>query len=398
MNRLKNIFLLLLFLGFGFAQGQPDSSKLRISLLTCTPGSELYSVFGHNALRIIDSASGTDVVYNYGTFNFSDPDFYTKFVRGKLLYFLSQSSFDDFMAEYRYFKRGVIEQVLNLNSSEKTQLQQFMFDNIREENRYYSYDFLFDNCSTRLRDLIFKNSNIQGVAIGPFVAPKTTFRDHLHAYLDKANMKWTALGIDLIVGLQADAEMDVYESMFLPEFLAKGVLKTKKGNDNLLVEEQIILPDGQAQQGRTPFWKLPFFAIFCFSFVWVGLGFFKGKWNRYQSVLDRIVFMLTGMLGLVMVFMWFGTDHANCSKNINLVWAIPVNMAIPFLMGNSKPLVYTYLKIYSLLLLLLMIVTMLNPGWLNLALYPLLLALSYRSWILAQAGKDLLKKTGTVNT
>jgi hypothetical protein len=95
------------------AKAQQDSSGLQISLLTCSPGAELYSVFGHNALRIVDSAAGTDIVYNYGTFDFNDPDFYTKFIRGKLLYFVSQVNYSDFLFEYQYFKRGVKEQVLN---------------------------------------------------------------------------------------------------------------------------------------------------------------------------------------------------------------------------------------------------------------------------------------------
>lgn len=380
------------------AQGQGDSSRLRISLLTCTPGAELYSVFGHSALRIVDSASGTDIVYNYGTFNFSDPDFYTKFVRGKLLYFLSQSSFEDFMAEYRYFKRGVIEQVLQLNAAEKMELQQLMFQNVREENRYYSYDFLFDNCTTRLRDLIFKNKNLQRVAIDPFVSSKTTFRDHLHAYLDKAQMNWTALGIDLLVGMQADGKMDVYESMFLPEFLAKGLTKAQKMGGPLLSDEQIILADGQEVPAQTPLWKQPLFLILCFSFFWIAMGFVKDRLTAYQYSVDRFVFMLTGMLGLLLLFMWFGTDHQNCSKNINLIWAMPFNVIIPFVLKSTNKWVFAYLKIYSLLLLLLILVVILNSGWLNIALYPLIVAISYRSWILAQAGKDLLKKMPSVNT
>jgi len=110
---MRTKLLIAFFLCLQFvSRAEQDSSGLRISLLTCTPGAELYSIFGHNALRVIDSAAGTDVVYNYGTFNFNDPDFYTKFVRGKLMYFLSQSSYPDFLFEYSYFKRGIVEQEL----------------------------------------------------------------------------------------------------------------------------------------------------------------------------------------------------------------------------------------------------------------------------------------------
>ena len=142
---MKHISILLVLLLFGrYASAQETPSALRISLVTCSPGSELYSVFGHNALRIVDSAAGTDIAYNFGTFNFDDPDFYTKFVRGKLMYFLSQENFTDFLYAYNYFKRGVSEQVLNLTDTEKKAIQKALFENLSEENRYYKYDFFYD--------------------------------------------------------------------------------------------------------------------------------------------------------------------------------------------------------------------------------------------------------------
>lgn len=163
------LIALLLLASFQFSHAEETSSRLRISLLTCSPGKDLYAVFGHSALRIVDSAVGTDIVYNYGTFDFDDPDFYTKFVRGKLWYFLSQAYFADFIYEYDYFKRPVTEQVLMLTDAEKIALQQAIFDNLREENRYYQYDFLFDNCTTRLRDLIFKTKTASAFLPPPLV-------------------------------------------------------------------------------------------------------------------------------------------------------------------------------------------------------------------------------------
>jgi hypothetical protein len=124
MRILKAYFIAcILLLADCPSQAAPDSSSLQISLITCAPGAELYSVFGHTALRIVDSAANTDIIYNYGTFNFDDPDFYSKFVRGKLMYFLSQQSFPDFLYEYAYFKRGVTEQVLQLSPTEKKEMQ-----------------------------------------------------------------------------------------------------------------------------------------------------------------------------------------------------------------------------------------------------------------------------------
>jgi hypothetical protein len=385
----KLLLVVALFCLNVFARAERDSSALRISLLTCTPGSELYSIFGHNALRIVDSAAGTDVVYNYGTFNFNDPDFYSKFVRGKLMYFLSQSSYPDFLFEYDYFKRGVVEQVLLLNGQEKKELQQFMFDNVREDNRYYKYDFLYDNCTTRLRDIIFrKNSN---AALQPkiFTSYGRTFRDHLHGYLDKASMPWTALGIDLLLGVGADKPMDAMEVMFLPDYLAQGVsLGTEKGK-KIMLEESIVLPDAQSAVIATPFWQTPIFCISVLSLILLLPLALKNQ--RWQQIADNFLFILSGLLGLLLLFMWFGTDHQSFSKNLNLIWAMPTNLVIAFLSRKDAPYLRKYFNVYSILIIMLLAIGLLYRGSINYALFPLMAVLSLRTWMLSRAEKNMLK-------
>ena len=139
---MKNIFTsFLLFISIA-SFSQTDSlaqqgCPIRISLLTCTPGQELYSIFGHSAIRVVDSAANTDLVFNYGTFDFYDPDFYKKFIKGKLVYFVSVDSLQNFLLEYQYDKRGVIEQVLNLSCKEKQAMMSALFENAKEENKFY---------------------------------------------------------------------------------------------------------------------------------------------------------------------------------------------------------------------------------------------------------------------
>src|SRR5574337_431851 len=149
----KNIFLWALLLPMQLI-AQTDSCHIRVSLLTASPGEELYSTFGHSALRITDTVSNTDIVYNYGTFNFDEPNFYMKFVRGKLPFYLSVERFEDFLFEYQQDNRGITEQVLNLNCYEKERIYALLNENMMGPNRMYKYDFTFDNCTTRLRDLI----------------------------------------------------------------------------------------------------------------------------------------------------------------------------------------------------------------------------------------------------
>ncbi len=158
---------------------QNDSCHLRISILTCSPGEELYSTFGHSAIRITDSVSHHDIVYNYGTFNFDEPGFYTKFIRGKLSFYLSTDDFESFMNEYLEEKRDITEQVLNLTCAEKYNIVMLLQANMMAANRTYKYDFTFDNCTTRLRDLIEKCCGYFHPFWKCFVFKKNFSRSHL---------------------------------------------------------------------------------------------------------------------------------------------------------------------------------------------------------------------------
>ena len=381
-------FVLMMLLAASSSHAAPDSSRLQVSLITCAPGAELYSVFGHTALRIVDSAANTDIIYNYGTFNFDDPDFYSKFVRGKLMYFLSQQSFPDFLYEYDYFKRGVTEQVLKLSPTEKTEIQRSLFENVREENRYYKYDFLYDNCATRLRDIIFKTNIDSTYEPSAFAANGATFRDYLHNYLSRAEMQWTTLGIDLLLGIGADKTMTPAESMFLPDYLAQGVSFASKGQSKLVERDQEHLPNAQEPPLKLPFWQTPLFFFLILAFLVILPSFFRSSGMvSFQSIMDRIIFVLSGLLGLLLLFMWFGTDHQSFSKNINLVWAMPVNLLVAFSLNRSQKWLKVYLRYYSLLLLLLMIPVLLHSGLINFTLYPLILVLSFRSWMLSRDEK-----------
>jgi Domain of unknown function (DUF4105) len=377
-------FTVYFLLQLGFAKAETDSSAIRISLLTCTPGAELYSVFGHSALRVVDSAAGTDIVYNYGTFDFNDPDFYTKFVRGKLMYFVSQVSYPDFIFEYQYFKRGVVEQVLHLSPIKKKKIQSFLFENIREENRYYKYDFLYDNCTTRLRDIIFQKEENSIVEVPMIVESGQTFRDHLHYYLNRAEMKWTALGIDLLLGIGADMPMDNMESMFLPDFLMKGISSATVDNVKLESDKIIQVNDLQSIPLQSSFFVTPLFIISLLSFLLLipSFGFIKN--TTLGSLADRILFISTGLLGIFLLFMWLGTDHESFSKNINLIWAFPLNIFFSFRLNAVNKRMQQFFKIWSLMILVLIAVSLSFLGMINMALYPLMLLMSYRYWMLSK--------------
>ena len=131
-----------------------SAQDYQISLLTCDPGDQLYSAFGHSAIRVLERTTGEDLVFNYGTFDFNTPYFYVKFTQRTLDYMLSVSTYERFLAEYNYYQRDVREQVLDLSPEQIERLVEFLQINYRPQNRFYRYDFFYDNCATRIRDVM----------------------------------------------------------------------------------------------------------------------------------------------------------------------------------------------------------------------------------------------------
>ena len=192
----------------------PLSETARASIITCGPGDDFYTTFGHTALRIEDTAQGIDLVYNYGTFDFDTPHFYWKFMRGRLDYRLGRSSFAEFMAEYRYYGRAVWEQGLNYTPQEVSNLFLLLERNYLPEYRYYRYDFFRDNCATRPRDMVYLACGKQEVESGKWkVESGMSYRDYLHSAM-RGKLEWWAMGVDLLLGLPADHNCTADEAMF----------------------------------------------------------------------------------------------------------------------------------------------------------------------------------------
>lgn len=355
-----------------FAQ---DSSHIRISLLTCTPGEELYSIFGHSAIRIVDSSSVTDYVYNYGTFNFDDEGFYLKFIRGKLLYYISLADFSDFKFEYRSTNRGITEQVLDLSASEKINIQQILNENLKEENKYYKYDFFLDNCTTRLRDIIIRSKSPNPVL--PAVMPvTTTFRNAIHLYLDKSKQYWSKLGIDILLGAPTDAVMTISQQQFLPYNLMKALDSTN--NVNIISSSKELYELQPSQQTFSWFTPMVFFAMLLLLFIILGSSR-NSKAQMILTGLDGTLFFIVGVLGILLIFMMTGTDHSMTKANYNVLWALPTHLVISFFFNSRKRIVKLYFLIVAISLGLLVISWFFLPQQMNNSLLLLVLLLWYRS-------------------
>lgn len=324
MNRI--LLLIVCSLGIFFplnAQNGKDD-HIEISILTCAPGQDIYTIYGHNAIRIVDSTAGTDLVYNYGTFDFKTKGFIIKFMRGKLPYTLDVADYQRFIAEYNYFQRDVTEQVLLLDSLQKQNIIEYLAINMQPENRTYKYDFFMDNCATRLRDII--DHNITGFEWDTTRSSNKTFRQIIKEY--QKNFPWTDFGIDLIIGAPADKTTTLSQETFIPDYLANAIKFAKYSNPekaNLQLTENKILTFDAPIQGIN-FLLSPYFLFLLLLLIEVNLYFrnLRGMTHNWVKKYDQFWLWILTFTSILMLFMWFGTDHIPTKYNWNILWASPL--------------------------------------------------------------------------
>jgi len=379
-------FVVFLVCVFSIKTNAQDSSRLRVSLLTCTPGNELYSIFGHSAIRIVDSNNVNDLVFNYGTFNFYDDDFYIKFIKGKLNYFVSVQQTEDFIYSYTSEGRGVTEQVLNFSEQEKINIQHALIENLKEENKYYQYDFFYDNCTTRLRDII--SNNKQPNPLLPYVMPeKTKFRQAIHMYLDKSEQHWSKLGIDLLLGAKTDKIMSAKEQEFLPENLMNAFDQCT--NQKLVSKKNQLTPPTFINQISKSLFT-PNFCFWIFFAIILFLSFLKNKFvSIITTGLDFTILFFTGALGVLFIFMWFGTDHIMTKNNYNIFWALPTNIIAAFFIRSKNHFIRNYFVFVICSLSLILISWNFLPQQLNISLIPIILSLIVRLYCITSQKENL---------
>jgi hypothetical protein len=377
---MRRLLLLLLTIGCLIQPVRAAlSPQATISHITVAPGQDLYDSFGHTALWVYDPANGIDKVYGYGTYDFNAPNFYGKFVRGQLNYMLSVIDMGTFIYSYQYQNRSVTDQVLNLSSEQKEQIYAFLENNYLPENRYYKYDFFFDNCTSRVRDVLKKIGGDNLIFSPP--AEQRSFRQWIDLYLQ--DQDWSDFGMDLGLGDLSDRIATPYESMFLPENLFHGL------------EKATIVRNGQKQplvmQMRTLFQATPFdketegfSPIRAFWLAFLLVAAITGWQYRKKSTsyrIDVFLFVLAGLTGCVLVFLWFGTDHGVTRNNWNLTWAWPLHLFVAFLLGRPhKPTwLSVYFLVYAIVAGLVLLGWRMWPQELDSELVPLVLMLALRA-------------------
>lgn len=351
------------------------TASAEVSILTCSPGPDLYSLFGHSAIRVQDQKSGIDVVFNYGTFSY-DEDFYTNFIMGRLNYRLGVSGITPFLKSYQFEGRGVREQVLDLDSTQKQALFNFLDWNQKPENCYYLYDFFYDNCSSIIRDVLDSTLHGQVIYADLTEDEHPSFRNLIDRYL--IYDPWGDFGIDLGLGLPCDKIADSREYMFLPDKLSEAMDHAQLHGKPLVKSERDILPAATMNISFSLFDPIPlFWMIFGLIAVLSALGLRKGK--RYGFI-DYLILAVFGLAGCLLFFLWFVTDHTATANNFNLLWALPTHFFALFLLFNAK-FRKNYFMVIGVIALITILLFPFLPQMLHMATIPIMLIVLTRSFV-----------------
>ncbi len=326
-------FLFVAFTALGFAQEGMLSPLSKISLLTIGPGDEVYSKYGHSGFRIQDPSIGVDRIYDYGGFDFDAPFFIWKFARGKLDYNMSGYKFKSFFNAYQQENRWVREQTLNLTQDQRNELFAFLQNNYRKENRNYRYDFLFDNCATKIPEVLKNGLGDQLKFNFDHLENQYTFRQLIHQNLDEND--WQTFGIDLALGSIIDKKATPWEHQFLPLYVSEQFANTTVNGQDFVSSDELLIT-AKPIQNKGLFILKPLFWLILLLLAVVVLTYLDHKKNKRTRWLDFSLFLITGLAGLLIFFLWFLTDHTFTKDNFNLLWAFPINLILAFLLLKSK--------------------------------------------------------------
>lgn len=386
MKRIFLVAVMSLSILCSNAQQLSFTDSTVISLITCSPGKEVYEKFGHTGIRIKDKKNGNDLVFNYGIFSFETENFYYKFIKGETDYQLGLYYTGNFLPAYAERNSVVWEQVLNLTVDERRKLIKLLLENYEPENRTYRYNFVFDNCATRPRDKILSALNGY-VKLESNNEPKT-FRQWIGIYVGTDT--WLKFGIDLVFGMDADSFASPSQSMFLPEALMtefqQAQIYLPNGQTKKLVSDKNILVNKNVVSETTSGWSIKPLTV---SLILLIIGTLITIWDlfrrRHYKLFDSFLYIITGLGGLIAAYLMFFSTHPLVKMNLNLLWLNPLNLVVGILMWNQKlriPLFfYQFLNIMFLVGAL--IAFALSVQIFNIAVFPIIVLMLMRStsWV-----------------
>ncbi|MGI6242602.1 MAG: DUF4105 domain-containing protein [Prevotella sp.] len=319
---------------------QQGMDSVEISLLTCSPGTEVWSLYGHTAIRIQDLKNNEDVVVNYGLFDYQQDNFILRFVFGLTDYQVGISPYRLFLLEYAREGRSVVQQTLHLSDEEKVAIINALTDNLQPINRVYRYNFFYDNCTTRARDMI--TDHLQGkVEYAMDLETRRSYREMIHQW--NASHRWASFGCDLLLGLKADFKTDFAHQQFLPNTLqidfdhANVVLP--EGEKYALVDSttEVLRANPDNVKTSTGIWDYitPTILFFSLSIIVLLITIYEFVRRKTFWLLDVILLTLDGLAGLVLFVMIF-SQHPTVSLNLQILLLNPLSIVFVYPVVNQE--------------------------------------------------------------
>lgn len=318
---LRRILIFLFLLPLLSAVRAQRYDSIRASLITCSPGQEVYALYGHTALRLQNFTRGEDLVFNYGVFSFSQPHFVWRFVRGQCDYMVVPIPWKYFTREYEERGSSITAQVLNLTPSEAARLYACMLEDCRPENRQYRYNFLYNNCTTKVRDAIERC--VEGRVVYPDSIPLYTYRQMLRQYT--AAHPWAQEGNDILLGSAVDTALSARAAMFAPEYMlryAENAYVYAENNDKrpLVLDTEILLQK-RPQTVEPEFPLSPTQAMLVLLAFAVLILLLERLFNRQCWLWDAILLAGQGVAGLLLLFMFLFSEHPAVDSNWQ-IWVL----------------------------------------------------------------------------
>jgi hypothetical protein len=386
MKRFILLLLIVVSISHTKAQELVFSDSVKVSLLTCSPGQEVYEKFGHTAIRIYDPKSSIDVVFNYGIFDFETSYFYYKFLNGETDYQLGVYYTGNFLASYSARNSSVSEQLMNLTIQERKKLIQMLLLNYEPQNRIYRYNFVFDNCATRPRDKIQESLNgYLKYENGP---ESKTFRQWIDFYV--GNDTWAGFGINLALGMDADKQANLNESMFLPEVLMyefqHAQIIDHHGNARKFISDKkdIVAKNNLSEIKSNAIKPIALsIVLLIIGSLLTTIDLYR---NHHTKIFDSSLNIITGFAGIILAYLSIFSVHPLVKFNLNLLWLNPINIVLGIAMWFPKlrTQVFFYEIFNVFLLVCALIVFALSVQTFNQASFPLIVLLLLRSstWLM----------------
>jgi hypothetical protein len=390
MNYKVLLLIFFFYSSFSFSKEQ-DVDRYSISILTVSPGKDLADAFGHSGIRVIDRELNYDVVFNFGIYDFQAPNFYSNFVKGRPIYSLGINNYNRFINNYKNQNRGVVEHKILISNNKKNNVIQLLFENSKQVNKFYIYDYFNDNCSTKVADLFIENFNdeFSNSETNFSKKSKDSYRSLIYQMIPRNS--WGSLGIDICLGSVIDQDINYRQTFFLPSKFGK-FLDTIESENPQIIESKLVLESLESSEESALNITSPMFILFFISILIILITFRDFKSNKQTKVLDILLISITSMIGLLISYLWFISDHSAASQNYNILWASPLNILlfIDLFASKKRNWILGYLKFIFLMLLLMISHWILSVQTFNITLFSFIFALLIRYLFLIYNHKKLI--------